>query len=132
MNSSAEPNTTSVIGTEQERPHTQNDELDPASCSDADAIAVQGEDEASRLKALATDVRDQDDLERNVERQVWLIGRAQVARLSRLKGSRQINCSLSRLMNVIKNALIRPSPTKSMSWIGASTSKLSYEVIDWC
>lgn len=31
---------------------------------------VGGEDEASRLRALATDVRDQDDLERDVGRQV--------------------------------------------------------------
>ena len=33
-------------------------------------IDLQGEDEASRLKALATDVRDQDDLERDIGRQV--------------------------------------------------------------
>jgi len=33
---------------------------------------VDGEDEASRLRALATDVRDQDDLERDVGRQVYL------------------------------------------------------------
>ncbi len=31
---------------------------------------VDGEDEASRLRALATDVRDQDELERDVGRQV--------------------------------------------------------------
>ena len=41
------------------------------SSDDDNCIAdVQGTDEASRLKALATDVRDQDDLERNVGRQV--------------------------------------------------------------
>ncbi|KAL8742453.1 MAG: hypothetical protein Q9190_005062 [Brigantiaea leucoxantha] len=40
------------------------------SSDDDNCIAdVQGTDEASRLKALATDVRDQDDLERNVGRQ---------------------------------------------------------------
>jgi len=33
---------------------------------------VDGGDEASRLRALATDVRDQDDLERDVGRQVYL------------------------------------------------------------
>ncbi len=33
-------------------------------------IKIQGEDEASRLRALATDVRDQDDLERDIGRQV--------------------------------------------------------------
>jgi len=33
---------------------------------------VDGADEASRLRALATDVRDQDDLERDVGRQVYL------------------------------------------------------------
>lgn len=31
---------------------------------------LQGDDEASRLRALATDVRDQDDLERDIGRQV--------------------------------------------------------------
>ena len=31
---------------------------------------AQGQDEASRLKSLATDVRDQDDLERDIGRQV--------------------------------------------------------------
>ena len=33
-------------------------------------INTQGEDESSRLKALTTEVRDQDDLERDVGRQV--------------------------------------------------------------
>ena len=33
-------------------------------------INVEGEDEASRLRALATDVRNQDDLERDIGRQV--------------------------------------------------------------
>lgn len=33
-------------------------------------INLHGEDEASRLKALATEVRDQDDLERDIGRQV--------------------------------------------------------------
>lgn len=33
-------------------------------------IDVHGEDEATRLRALAADVRDQDDLERDVGRQV--------------------------------------------------------------
>lgn len=33
---------------------------------------VNGEDEASRLRALATDVRDQDEMERDVGRQVYL------------------------------------------------------------
>lgn len=32
---------------------------------------IDGEDEESRLRALATDVRDQDDLERDVGRQVY-------------------------------------------------------------
>lgn len=31
---------------------------------------IQGEDEAYRLRALATDIRDQDDLERDIGRQV--------------------------------------------------------------
>ena len=31
---------------------------------------LHGRDEASRLKALSTDVRDQDDLERDINRQV--------------------------------------------------------------
>lgn len=33
-------------------------------------IITQGEDESSRLKALTTEVRDQDDLERDIGRQV--------------------------------------------------------------
>lgn len=33
-------------------------------------INTQGEDESSRLKALTTEVRDQDDLERDIGRQV--------------------------------------------------------------
>lgn len=33
-------------------------------------ITTQGEDESSRLKALTTEVRDQDDLERDIGRQV--------------------------------------------------------------
>lgn len=33
-------------------------------------ITAQGEDESSRLKALTTEVRDQDDLERDIGRQV--------------------------------------------------------------
>lgn len=33
-------------------------------------INTQGEDETSRLKALTTEVRDQDDLERDIGRQV--------------------------------------------------------------
>lgn len=33
-------------------------------------ITAQGEDESSRLRALSTEVRDQDDLERDIGRQV--------------------------------------------------------------
>lgn len=33
-------------------------------------IDTQGEDESTRLKALTTEVRDQDDLERDIGRQV--------------------------------------------------------------
>lgn len=36
----------------------------------ANNITAQGEDESSRLKALTTEVRDQDDLERDIGRQV--------------------------------------------------------------
>lgn len=38
----------------------------------ASGALVDGGDEASRLRALATDVRDQDELERDVGRQVYL------------------------------------------------------------
>ena len=40
------------------------------SSAEAKDANVEGEDEASRLRALAADVRDQDDLERDVGRQV--------------------------------------------------------------
>lgn len=38
----------------------------------ASGALVDGGDEASRLRALATDVRDQDEMERDVGRQVYL------------------------------------------------------------
>lgn len=41
---------------------------------DVENSDIQGQDEASRLRALAADVRDQDDLERDIGRQVrWLL-----------------------------------------------------------
>ncbi|KAL8668372.1 MAG: hypothetical protein Q9168_006997 [Polycauliona sp. 1 TL-2023] len=42
---------------------------EPSSLAEPPEIDVQGEDEATRLRALAADVRDQDDLERDVGRQ---------------------------------------------------------------
>ena len=41
-----------------------------SSPSEAAENDIHGEDEATRLRALAADVRDQDDLERDVGRQV--------------------------------------------------------------
>lgn len=43
---------------------------EPNDDESASNINTQGEDESSRLKALTTEVRDQDDLERDIGRQV--------------------------------------------------------------
>lgn len=51
---------------------TQNDEEPGGTVKQSSAPPVDGIDEASRLRALATNIRDQDDLERDVGRQVWL------------------------------------------------------------
>lgn len=52
---------------EQELAHVSISVSSPSEPADSD---VHGEDEATRLRALAADVRDQDDLERDVGRQV--------------------------------------------------------------
>lgn len=44
--------------------------LDQTPPAVVDHVDAQAEDEASRLRSLATDVRDQDDLERDIGRQV--------------------------------------------------------------
>ncbi|KAL8720640.1 MAG: hypothetical protein Q9225_002540 [Loekoesia sp. 1 TL-2023] len=54
---------------EDEMPQAHNDSTDPESPSTMADPEVQGKDEATRLRALAADVRDQDDLERDVGRQ---------------------------------------------------------------
>ena len=54
-------------GNEEQLPDTHTKASPPAEPADID---VHGEDEATRLRALAADVRDQDDLERDVGRQV--------------------------------------------------------------
>ncbi|KAL8702810.1 MAG: hypothetical protein Q9201_004026 [Fulgogasparrea decipioides] len=57
--------------TQQQREAQQNPDNSAESSSPAEPadIEVQGEDEVTRLRALAADVRDQDDLERDVGRQ---------------------------------------------------------------
>lgn len=50
---------------QQEQTSLAGSESPPASAHSD----INGEDEATRLRALAADVRDQDDLERNVGRQ---------------------------------------------------------------
>lgn len=48
----------------------QQAEARPNDDETAGNINTEGEDESSRLKALTTEVRDQDDLERDIGRQV--------------------------------------------------------------
>ena len=48
---------------------SKNEHAETAEESDGHTDS-QGQDEASRLRSLATDVRDQDDLERDIGRQV--------------------------------------------------------------
>lgn len=54
-------------GEGQQLPDAPTKASSPSEPADID---VHGEDEATRLRALAADVRDQDDLERDVGRQV--------------------------------------------------------------
>lgn len=57
-----------IISESKEQVHGKASHGEPKSnTANAD---IQGEDEASRLRALAADVRDQDDLERDIGRQV--------------------------------------------------------------
>ncbi|KAI4118397.1 MAG: hypothetical protein LQ345_001566 [Seirophora villosa] len=58
-----------VTDPEDEMQINRNPSAEPSSPSDAANDPVHGEDEATRLRALAADVRDQDDLERDVGRQ---------------------------------------------------------------
>ena len=54
-------------GNAEQLPDASTEASPPAEPAD---LHVHGEDEATRLRALAADVRDQDDLERDVGRQV--------------------------------------------------------------
>lgn len=78
-------------------------------------LDVQGGDEASRLRALATDVRDQDDLERDIGRQVSKVGSPLQALYSR--SSRQLSYSQSKPMKEIKNGLKKQQGTRSKALV---------------
>ena len=85
------------------------------------AVGVDGtlsEDENSRLRSLAAEVVDQDELERNIGRQVSMSSTLfNCTKLYRLTlRVRRINCSLGRRMKEMRSASKRPRPTKRM-WI---------------
>ena len=59
-----------MVSDEVERIQVKSEPIDSEPISSVGDVDLQGGDEASRLRALATDVRDQDDLERDIGRQV--------------------------------------------------------------
>lgn len=81
----------------------KRESVDEAPSSGVGEVDLHGGDEASRLRALATDVRDQDDLERDVGRQVSKLRSYLQAKNSR--SCRQISYSRSKPMKEIKNGL---------------------------
>lgn len=58
------------------------------------------DDEASRLRELEASIRDQDDLERDIGRQVRPLLRFFLSDIGSNEGCRPINCSWSRRMSV--------------------------------
>lgn len=82
---------------------TTSQAFDVESDASASYMSIHGKDEASRLKALATEVRDQNDLERDIGRQVS--GSGGILQVIRsLRYPRQVNYLQSKLMKEIKNA----------------------------
>lgn len=92
--------------------------IDDESNSGVGDVDLQGGDEASRLRALATDVRDQDDLERDIGRQVSEPGSYLLA--ENLCDFRQTSYSRSKPMKEIKNGCIKPQVKRSKPLIWAS------------
>ena len=73
-----------------------------------------GDAEATTLKALAADVRDQDELERDIGRQVRLMSLPTTRYWSSRYMIRQICCLMNRRMSVIRSASRKPWGTESM------------------
>lgn len=96
----------------------KRESIDGGSGSSIGDVDLQGGDEASRLRALATAVRDQDDLERDIGRQVSQPGSYLQAENS--WSFRQISYSRSKLMKEIKNGLRKQQATKSKPLARAS------------
>lgn len=93
---------------EPQEPEVTAETSSPAEPKD---VGIQGEDEATRLKALAADVRDQDDLERDVGRQVLASSRVWVS-FALIVGTRQTSCSQSKPTKETRSVLTRHYPTK--------------------
>lgn len=88
--------------------------------SDDGDWGVQGADEASRLKALAADVRDQDDLERDIGRQVRpILSRTRLAGCAESR-RRQISCFQSRLPNENKSGWRRLNQRRGEFFVAPS------------
>lgn len=81
----------------------------------AGRIHEQGQDEESRLRSLATHVRDQDELERDVGRQVGqeIPATIYVQRISHTV-HRRINYSSNKPMSGMRNVWRRPNWTKGI------------------
>lgn len=86
-------------------------------------VAVDGEDEASRLRALATDVRDQDDLERDVGRQadLLLIEQADERDKKRLERTQAEKNKLQGQIRRLRDKLTRPAGS-------ATTARMQVEI----
>ena len=86
-------------------------------------VAIDGEDEASRLRALATDVRDQDDLERDVGRKadLLLIEQADERDQKRLEKTQAEKNKLQSQIRRLRDKLARPAGS-------ATTARMQVEV----
>ena len=89
-------------------------------------IEMEGEDEASRLRALATDVRDQDDLERDVGRQAdqLLIEQADERDQKRLDKTQSEKDKVLSQVKKLREKLARPGGSTTSARIQAEISHL--------
>ena len=91
---------------------------------------LNGDDEASRLRALATDVRDQDDLERDVGRQAdqLLIEQADERDKKRLERTQSEKDKLQMQMMRLKEKLTRPAGSATMARVQVEISNLEANI----
>ena len=91
---------------------------------------LNSDDEASRLRALATDVRDQDDLERDVGRQAdqLLIEQADERDKKRLERTQAEKDKLQRQMVRLKEKLIRPAGSATVARMQVEISNLEANI----